>query len=177
MKQKTQKIIPIPLITVKIEWWLQALNNQIKRVEDNMNSEIYIEQVQRMADDHFLKISLKHLFDWLKELNKYVKDVEIVIKKLESILYIKLLRGVSEHEIDYYKNNGQKQNKFINKNFNQSFIRCLIINDEYYIGEKINMNELKKILTQLDNILKQNKFTYRIEAIPLLNDLINESIV
>ena len=39
------------------------------------------------------------------------------------------------------------------------------------------MNELKKILTQLDDILKQNKFSYRIESISLLNDLINESIV
>lgn len=39
------------------------------------------------------------------------------------------------------------------------------------------MNELKKILTQLDDILKQNNFSYRIEAMTLLNDLINESIV
>ena len=39
------------------------------------------------------------------------------------------------------------------------------------------MNELKKILTQLDDILKQNKFSYRIEAMIFLNDLINESIV
>ena len=177
MKQKTQKIILFPLIMVKIEWWLQALNNQIKRVEENINSEIYIEQVQRMADDYFLKISLKHLLDWLEELNKYVKDVEIVTKEFKSISYIKLLRDVSEYEIDYYKNNGQKQNKFINKDFNQSLIRCLIINDEYYIGGKINMNELKKILTQLYNILKQNKFTYRIEAIPLLSDLTSEPIV
>ena len=142
-----------------------------------MNSEIYIEQVQRMADDHFLKISLKHLLDWLEELNKYVKDVEIVMKEFKSISYIKLLRDMSEHEIDYYKNNGQKKNKFINKQFNQSLIGCLIINDEYYIGEKINMNELKKILSQLDDILKHNKFTYRIEAILLLRDLTSETIV
>ena len=108
---------------------------------------------------------------------KYVKDVEIVMKEFKSISYIKLLRDMSEHEIDYYKNNGQKQNKFINKEFNQSLIRCLIINDEYYIGGKINMNELKKILSQLDDILKHNKFTYRIEAIPLLRDLTSETIV
>ena len=51
-------IIPLTLIMVKSQWWLLALTTQINRVEQNMNSLEYEKQVQRMADDHFLKIAL-----------------------------------------------------------------------------------------------------------------------
>lgn len=44
-----------------------------------MNSTIYEEQVQRMADDHFLKISLKKLYEWLVEFDKYVEEFEDIL--------------------------------------------------------------------------------------------------
>ena len=40
----------------------------------------YEEQVQRMADDHFLKISLKKLYEWLVEFDKYVEEFENILK-------------------------------------------------------------------------------------------------
>lgn len=174
---KNEKIIPIALIITKSQWWSKAVLSQIKRIEQNMYSKVYLEQVQRLADDHFLKISLKQLLNWIVELNKYVNETQKYINKFNSLFDIKLLRDVSEHELDYYKNIGNKQNKFINTDHNQSLLRCLIIDDVYYIGGKINMNELKNIVEELDLLLENNTFTYKIETIEVLNELIKETIV
>ena len=177
MKQSNNEVvIPISLITVKCQWWLSALTTQINRVEKNMNSPKYEEQVQRMADDHFLKISLKKLYEWLVEFDKYVEEFEDILKKLKSLYDIKLLRNVSEHEVDYYKKRGNKQNKFINKYYNQSIIRPLIINDVYYIGGKININELKSILEELETIINNNNYNFKFEAISALDKLMEEPI-
>ena len=174
---KNEQIVPIPLIIVKTQWWSKAVLNQIKRIEQNMNSEVYLAQVQRLADEHFLKISLKQLLNWIIELNKYVKETQKFVDSFNSLFDIKLLRDVSEHELDYYKNIGNKQKKFINTEYNQSLIRCLIIDDIYYIGGKINMEHLKSIVSELDVLLENNTFTYKIEAIEVLNDLMKETIV
>ncbi len=176
MKQSNNEVvIPLSLIMVKSQWWLLALTTQINRVEKNMNSTKYEEQVQRMADDHFLKISLKKLCEWLTEFDKYVEEFEDILKNLKSLYDIKLLRDVSEHEVDYYKQKGNKQNKFINKDYNQSIIRPLIINDVYYIGGKININELKSILEELKIILNNN-YNFKFEAISILDKLMEEPI-
>ena len=179
MRKENNKniVIPISLITVKCQWWLSALNKQIKRVEKNMNSPIYEEQVQRIADDHFLRISLKKLFEWLTEFDKYVEEFEDILRKLNSLYNIKLLRNISEHEVNYYKENGNKQKEFINTEYNQSIIRPLIIDGVYYIGGKISVNQLKSILEELQEILSKNKFTIKFEAISVLNDLMKESVV
>lgn len=177
MKQSNNEVvIPLSLIMVKSQWWLSALTTQINRVEKNMNSTKYEEQVQRMADDHFLKISLKKLCEWLTEFDKYVEEFENILKKLKSLYDIKLLRDVSEHEVDYYKQKGNKQNKFINKDYNQSIIRPLIINGVYHIGGKININELKSILEELKTILNNNNYNFKFEAIPVLDKLMDEPI-
>lgn len=95
MKQiNNEVVIPISLIMIKCQWWLSALFGQIDRVEKNMNSAIYEKQVQRMADDHFLKISLKKLYEWLIEFDKIVEEFENILKKLNSLNDIKLLRDV-----------------------------------------------------------------------------------
>lgn len=176
MKKDNEVVIPIPLIMVKYKWWLSALTTQINRVEKNMNSPKYEEQVQRMADDHFLKIALKKLYEWLVEFDKYVAEFEDILKKLKSLYDIKLLIDVSEHEVDYYKKRGNKQNKFINKDYNQSIIRPLIINGVYYIGGKININELKSILDELEIILNNNNYNFKFEAISVLDKLMEEPI-
>ena len=177
MKQSNNEVvIPLSLIMVKSQWWLSALIEQISRVEKNMNSSKYEEQVQRMADDHFLKVALKKLCEWLAEFDKYVEEFEDILKKLKSLYDIKLLRDVSEHEVDYYKQNGNKQNKFINKDYNQSIIRPLIINGVYHIGGKININELKSILEELETILNNNNYNFKFEAIFVLDKLMEEPI-
>lgn len=177
MKQSNNEVvIPLSLIMVKSQWWLSALIEQISRVEKNMNSPKYEEQVQRMADDHFLKVALKKLCEWLTEFDKYVEEFEDILKKLKSLYDIKLLRDVSEHEVDYYKQNDNKQNKFINKDYNQSIIRPLIINGVYHIGGKININELKSILEELETILNNNNYNFKFEAISVLDKLMEEPI-
>ena len=127
-----------------------------------------------MADDHFLKISLKKLCEWLTEFDKYVEEFEDILKKLKSLYNIKLLRDVSEHEVDYYKQRGNKQKDFFNEDYNQSIIRPLIINNVYYIGGKININELKLILKELKSILKNNNYNFKYEAISVLDKLMKE---
>lgn len=173
-QSNNEVVIPISLIMVKCQWWLSALIEQINRVEKNINSPIYEEQVQRMADDHFLKISLKKLCEWLTDFDKYVEEFEDILKKLKSLYNIKLLRDVSEHEVDYYKQRGNKQKDFFNEDYNQSIIRPSIINNVYYIGGKININELKLILKELKSILKNNNYNFKYEAISVLDKLMKE---
>ena len=97
-----------------------------------------------------------------------------ILKKLKSLYNIKLLRDVSEHEVDYYKQRGYKQKDFFNEDYNQSIIRPLIINNVYYIGGKININELKLILKELKSILKNNNYNFKYEAISVLDKLMKE---
>lgn len=141
-----------------------------------MNSPIYEEQVQRMADDHFLKISLKKLCEGLTEFDKYVEEFEVILKKLKSLYDIKLLRDVFEYEVDYCKQRGNKQKDFFNDDYNQFIIRPLIIDDVYYIflGGKISIDELKSILKELETILKNNNYNFKLEAISVLDKLMEE---
>lgn len=176
-KKNKDTVISLPLIIVKTQWWLSALVSQISRVEENMNSTEYESQVQRIADDHFLKISLKKLYEWLIEMDKYVENFEGVLNKLRELYNIKLLRDVSEHEVDYYKQNGNKQKEFVNEIYNQSIIKPLIINGVYYIGGKININELKLILNELEDILDNSNYNIKYEAIYMLDKLMKMPIV
>lgn len=176
-KKNKDTVISLPLIIVKTQWWLSALVSQISRVEENMNSTEYESQVQRIADDHFLKISLKKLYEWLIEMDKYIENFEDVLNKLRELYNIKLLRDVSEHEVDYYKQNGNKQKEFVNEIYNQSIIRPLIINGVYYIGGKININELKSILNELEDILNNSNYNIKYEAIYMLDKLMKMPIV
>ena len=176
-KKNKDTVISLPLIIVKTQWWLSALVSQISRVEENMNSTEYESQVQRIADDHFLKISLKKLYEWLIEMDKYIEKFEDVLNKLRELYNIKLLRDVSEHEVDYYKQNGNKQKEFVNEIYNQSIIRPLIINGVYYIGGKININELKSILNELEDILNNSNYNIKYEAIYMLDKLMKMPIV
>lgn len=178
MKQiNNEVVIPISLIMIKCQWWLSALFGQIDRVEKNMNSDIYEKQVQRMADDHFLKISLKKLYEWLIEFDKYVEEFENILKKLNSLNDIKLLRDVSEHEVDYYKQRGNKQKEFLNKEYNQSIIRPVIIDGDYYIGGKISIRKLKSILQELKTILNNNSYNFKYESILVLGELMKEPTI
>ena len=127
-----------------------------------------------MADDHFLKMALKKLYDWIIELDKYVEEFTDIIINMNELYDIKLLRDVSEHEIEYYKNNGNKQKLFFDEKYNQSIIRPLIINDEYYIGGKINIKDLKIIITKIKIILNKNRFTFKKKGIDYLDKLMKE---
>lgn len=176
-KKNKDTVISLPLIIVKTQWWLSALVSQISRVEENMNSTEYESQAQRIADDHFLKISLKKLYEWLIEMDKYVENFEGVLNELRELYNIKLLRDVSEHEVDYYKQNGNKQKEFVNEIYNQSIIKPLIINGVYYIGGKININELKSILNELEDILNNSNYNIKYEAIYMLDKLMKMPIV
>lgn len=81
-------IIPLPLIMVKTQWWLSSVTTQINRIETTMNSDKYDDQVQRIADDHFLKIALRKLFEWLVEFDKYVEEIAPILDKLQ--VYFKM---------------------------------------------------------------------------------------
>lgn len=51
-----------------------------------------------------------------------------------------------------------------------------IINGVYYIGGKININELKSILDELEIILNNNNYNFKFEAISVLDKLMEEPI-
>lgn len=108
-QSNNEVVIPISLIMVKCQWWLSALIEQINRVEKNINSPIYEEQVQRMADNHFLKISLKKLCEWLTEFDKYVEEFENILKTIASLGHTYRIRHKKNIKIfSYDKKEGHK---------------------------------------------------------------------
>ncbi|WP_347861533.1 hypothetical protein U0355_12955 [Salimicrobium sp. PL1-032A] len=65
----------------------------------------------------------------------------------EKILYIRELRNMREHEIEYYKDEGYKQEKFVRVfGMNASDATSTIVtNGNYYVGGRISVQEVKSV--------------------------------
>lgn len=79
--------------------------------------------------------------------------------------------------MDYYKQRGNKQKEFLNKEYNQSIIRPVIIDGDYYIGGKISIRKLKSILQELKTILNNNSYNFKYESILVLGELMKEPTI
>ena len=112
----------------KVEIWTKGVLEQINRIrtgclnieKNNDNEKKWQYNVLRINDDYFLKIAMNNAMIWIEELNKYVEETKSIYAELSKIQAIKELRNMAEHEIEYYRGNGHKQNKYICKETNLS---------------------------------------------------------
>ena len=112
----------------KVEIWTKGVLEQINRIrtgclnieKNNDNEKKWQYNVLRINDDYFLKIAMNNAMIWIEELNKYVEETKSIYDELSKMQAIKELRNMAEHEIEYYKGNGHKQNKYICKETNLS---------------------------------------------------------
>lgn len=176
---KKKEIISLVLATENAYIWSSAVLKQIDRVNNNKNAEKYERQIERIADDHFLKISLVHLYNWVEYIERYVTYSEYSklyeTKKftgfstiLKEKCNIKSYRNMGEHDIDYYAGNGRIQEKFYNDNYNQSKLQPLIgETGEYLLSGEINIDMVRDVVTKIKRQMKNNCFDIKIKTLQL----------
>lgn len=151
----------------KVEIWTKGVLEQINRIrnsclnieQNNDNKKKWQYNVLRINDDHFLKIAINNAMIWIKELNKYVEETKSIYSELSEIQAIKELRNMAEHEIEYYRGSGHKQNKYICKETNLSASETGILEVEYLIGGRLSLSYIENKFKQIDNIIYKNSFT------------------
>lgn len=151
----------------KVEIWTKGVLEQINRIrnsclnieQNNDNKKKWQYNVLRINDDHFLKIAINNAMIWIKELNKYVEETKSIYSELSEIQAIKELRNMAEHEIEYYRGSGHKQNKYICKETNLSASETGILEGEYLIGGRLSLSYIENKFKQIDNIIYKNSFT------------------
>ena len=151
----------------KVEIWTKGVLQQINRIkidcsniekcEDGMKK--WEHNVLRINDDHFLKISINNAIVWLEELNKYVEETKNIYEELSNIQEIKELRNMAEHEINYYRGEGHKQDKYLFKENNLTASDTGILDGEYLIGGRLSLSYVETKFKQLDMIIYNNNFT------------------
>lgn len=151
----------------KVEIWTKGVLEQINRIrtgclnieKNNDNEKKWQYNVLRINDDHFLKIAINNAMIWIEELNKYVEETKSIYAELSKIQAIKELRNMAEHEIEYYRGNGHKQNKYICKETNLSASETGILEGEYLIGGRLSLSYIENKFKQIDDIIYKNNFT------------------
>ena len=151
----------------KVEIWTKGVLRQIDRIkidcsnieesEDSVKK--WKHNVSRINDEHFLKISINNAIIWLEELNKYVEEIKNIYVELSNVQEIKDLRNMAEHEINYYRGEGHKQDKYLCKETNLTASETGILNGEYLIGGRLSFSYVETRFKQLDVIIHNNNFT------------------
>ena len=135
----------------KVEIWTKGVLEQINRIrtdclnieKNNDNEKKWQYNVLRINDDYFLKIAMNNAMIWIEELNKYVEETKSIYDELSKMQAIKELRNMAEHEIEYYKGNGHKQNKYICKETNLSASETGTLEGEYLIGGRLSLSYIE----------------------------------
>lgn len=151
----------------KVEIWTKGVLEQINRIrtgclnieKNNDNEKKWQYNVLRINDDYFLKIAMNNAMIWIEELNKYVEETKSIYDELSKMQAIKELRNMAEHEIEYYKGNRHKQNKYICKETNLSASETGILEGEYLIGGRLSLSYIENKFKQSDDIIYKNNFT------------------
>lgn len=151
----------------KVEIWTKGVLRQIDRIkidcsnieesEDSVKK--WEHNVSRINDEHFLKNSINNAIIWLEELNKYIEEIKNIYVELSNVQEIKDLRNMAEHEINYYRGEGHKQDKYLCKETNLTASETGILNGEYLIGGRLSLSYVETRFKQLDVIIHNNNFT------------------
>jgi len=151
--------------------WCKAVIIQSHRIiELNKELSVYFERMKdfthfQVADkdnmDHVtdlikieeynLIISLNKALEWLAKAKLYFPEVEVIIERINNYLpHIKEVRNMREHEIDYYKNKGHKQDFFVRPLGNSlSDATSTIVNEDgYFLGGRINVQVANKVFNE-----------------------------
>ena len=178
-KNKKEKLETISIKTVRMECqlWSKAILMQISRISRNKNAVDYNKKLQRMADEHFLRISLYKLYEWMNYLQEYIYGIDDYLNEFDKLPDLKLLRDISEHQKQYYGKNGNHQKEFINPNTNQSVLISSVIDHKHFLSGKIDTNKLKKLVEQIDVFFESNKYKLKTPSFNVLNELAEDQII
>ena len=119
----------------------------------------HISDVSRLEEYYFI-IALNKALEWLLESKQKFIEVQPLIERINTELpYIREVRNMREHEIEYFKNEGRNQRNFIRPlgKEGQSIADAtsMIVNEEgYFVGGRISVQLAKVIFTEVYNVLE-----------------------
>lgn len=127
------------------------LDDQMTKLWDILDSDPKKigEEIRELRDnqrirEYFFVISLNKARDWIDEGSKYDNSMIDWLKRIDKELpYVKEIRNMREHEIEYYRQKGRKQNKFFSSKGNhETDATSSFCNEEgYFIGGRIKVQK------------------------------------
>lgn len=109
--------------------------------------------------------SLNQAREWIRESIKYDSRIKEIYRKInEKFPDIRDVRNMNEHDIDYFKEKGNNQKRFL-KSFDGGIkivsdaTSTIITGDGYFIGGRINLQEVldyfREIYPIIESVLEQ----------------------
>ncbi|KMM38606.1 hypothetical protein [Guptibacillus hwajinpoensis] len=111
----------------------------------------YIRELSRVREYYFV-IALNKVQKWLNVAVKYDEEYQQMIDEInEKIPYIKEVRNMREHEIEYFEGKGNKQKDFIRGDDNVMSDATSTINnpDNYLVGGRISVQQVNVLFRKL----------------------------
>jgi len=108
-------------------------------------------EVERF-EQYFFVIAVNKAREWLSESSKVLPEVKPIAKKYNDILPdVKDLRDMREHEIQYFKKKGWKQDEFVRQRGSTAADATGTFIDEgnYVIGNRLIVQQAVKIAEEL----------------------------
>lgn len=106
-------------------------------------------------EEYFFVISLNKAREWLIEGKQYIQEFEEMIANIDKELpFIKEVRNMREHEIEYYKSKGIKQKNFIRPlgepGYAISDATSTIVDESgYFVGGRISVQVSIRLFNEL----------------------------
>ena len=176
MNENNEEKIDKFFLLSNVELWLMGVIHQGNRLlsidigtlthgqTDHSFEAIFEMNSIRLIEEYFFIISVNKALEWLKESKKYVKGMKEIADKFENeIPYIKEVRNMREHEIEYFKGKGRKQKNFVRSVDGSRAIvsdatSTIVNEDEYLIGGRLNVQKAisvaKEIYPEVNRLLK-----------------------
>ncbi|MCU6798265.1 hypothetical protein OB236_39670 [Paenibacillus sp. WQ 127069] len=106
-------------------------------------------------EEYYFVIALNKALEWLIECKLYFNEMQDIINRINIELpYIREARNMREHEIEYYKNKGRKQEDFVRplgaEGQSIADATSTIVNEEgYFVGGRLSVQKSNAIFNEI----------------------------
>lgn len=156
-RRYAQKIMNTWYCIANTKQWVKAVILQGKRLLETHHTNMSMQpqnvdelvkfheamEIERI-EQYFFIITVNKARDWLNESSKVLPDAHPVAKKYnETLPNVKDLRDMREHEIQYFKNKGKKQDEFVRRRGSTAAdaTGTFIDEDNYNIGNRLSVQQ------------------------------------
>ncbi|MCR8641277.1 hypothetical protein NV379_01285 [Paenibacillus sp. N1-5-1-14] len=114
----------------------------------------HVSDMSRLEEYYFV-IALNKALVWLIECKSYFNEMQNIINRINNELpYIREVRNMREHEIEYHKNEGRKQGDFIRplgeEGKSIADATSTIVNEEgYFVDGRISVQKSKTLFNEI----------------------------
>lgn len=135
----------------------QTMQEQIRSVQNRIRA-----MQERVIEEHFFVISVNKTINWLKEVSKLEPLLQANVERfLDQVPSAKEVRNMREHDIEYFKGEGFRQEEFqktidVNQQEDAGRIDAtatIICNEGYLIGGRLNVEQAMAAAQELDPLI------------------------